>query len=72
MTTDWLYNNRRVLKLQVRYGNGISHTCIIAQDYTGMYSYFTLPIFHIIIPLMSFVKWHARSGGPFSAFRSAG
>ena len=41
MTTDWLYNNRTVLMLQVRYGNGISHTCIITQDHTGMNSYFT-------------------------------
>ena len=41
MTTDWLQKSRTVLKLQIRYGNDISHTCIIAQYHTGMYSNFT-------------------------------
>jgi len=40
--------------LPVRCDNGISHTCIIAQDHTGMYSYFTRPIFHLIIPHVLF------------------
>jgi len=49
MTTDWLYNSRTVLKLQVRYGMAfhilvLLHKTIPACIATLLYQYFTFII----------------------------